>query len=215
MELGTTSTQLISTAFVFGLAALAFAYLPFIFTLVNGILKANSGHHAHSSSILSIFAVSFIVHFVSCVFFMLGVKLLDTLSAMYQNNYLQDKIFPIFWARGKSAVFSLAQSNGGLEDEGAYLQLYIVQTTADWLMIFGIIIVFLTSCIYAMVETKKDAMQFNYVSFFVWLLIANIVGFIVYSTWAHIASLALFIPNGDTLLNKIIEVYQNIVGDGK
>ena len=95
------------------------------------------------------------------------------------------------------------------------MQLYIVQTTADWLMIFGIIIVFLTSCIYAMVETKKDAMQFNYVSFFVWLLIANIVGFIVYSTWAHIASLALFIPNGDTLLNKIIEVYQNLIGDGK
>ena len=212
MELGSSSTQLISTAFVFGLSALAFAYLPFFFTLANGLVKANSGHNARSGSIMSVFSVAFIVHFLSCIFFMLGVKLLDVLGALYQNNYLQEKIFPIFWARGKNSVFSLAGSNGGVEDEGAFLQLYIVQTTADWLMLLGIIIVFLTACAYAVIETKKDSMQFNYVSFFVWLLIANVAGLIIYSVWANIASLAVFIPNGASLFDKIVETYQNLLG---
>ena len=77
MDLGTSSTQVIATAFTFGLSALAFAYFPFIFALTNGIIKANSGHNAHSSSIISVFVFAFVIHFLSCIFFMMGIKLFD------------------------------------------------------------------------------------------------------------------------------------------
>jgi len=124
MSLGTSSVQLMATAFTFGLSALAFSYLPFLFVLVNGLIKANGGHNAHSSSVISVFVISFVVHFVSCLGFMLGVKLLDLLSALYGNNYLQEKIFPIFWAKGQNAVYSLTKANGSTEEAGAYLQLF-------------------------------------------------------------------------------------------
>lgn len=210
MDLGTSSTQLIATAFTFGLSALAFAYLPFIFVLVNGLVRANGGHNAHSSSILSIFIFAFAVHFLSCIFFMMGIKMLDILGALYQNNYLQDKIFPIFWARGEANVFSLANASGSIEDKGAYLQLYIVQTISDWLELVGVWVVFFTACAYATIQTKKDVMRFNVVNFLVWLIIANIVGYFVYFLWAKIAILALFIPDSD-LVKRIVESYKELV----
>lgn len=160
MDLGTSSTQLIATAFTFGLSALAFAYLPFIFVLVNGLVRANGGHNAHSSSILSIFIFAFAVHFLSCIFFMMGIKMLDILGALYQNNYLQDKIFPIFWARGEANVFSLANASGSIEDKGAYLQLYIVQTISDWLELAGVWVVFFSLCVCNNSDQKRcDAIQ--------------------------------------------------------
>lgn len=203
-------TQLIATAFTFGLSALAFAYLPFIFVLTSGLIRANMGHNSHSSSVISVFILAFIVHFVSCILFMLGIKLLDILSAVYSNNLLQDKVFPIFWARGESQVFSLASASGGLEDKGAYLQLYIIQVIADWLNLIGVWVVFFTASAYAMIQTKRDVMQFNFVNFLVWVLIANLIGYFVYFLWAHIASLALFIPDSN-LIDKIWEAYQNLV----
>lgn len=212
MELGTSSAQLIATAFTFGLASMAFAYLPFLFILVNGILKANSGHNAHSSSIMNVFAVAFLVHLVSCILFMLGVKLLDILGALYEENYLQNKIFSIFWARGQSSVFSLSGAGSSIADEGIYLQLYVVQTINDWLMIGGIWAVIIAAFSYAMIQTKRDTMQFNYTSFAVWLILANIAGYFIYFLWAKIASLAMFIPNGEDLISKIYEIYANIVG---
>lgn len=213
MDLGTSSTQLIATAFTFGLSALAFAYFPFIFALTNGIIKANSGHNAHSSSIISVFVFAFVIHFLSCIFFMMGVKLLDVLSALYEDKYFQSKVFSVFWARGESEVFSLAKASGGVEDKGAYLQLYIIQTLADWLELIGIWIVFIVACSYAMVQTKKDQMQFNVVNFLVWVLISNVIGYFIYFTWAKIANLALFIPN-NTLLERIFESYKNLVIGG-
>lgn len=214
MDLGTTSTQLIATAFTFGLAALAFTHFPFIFTLVNGLLKANSGHNSHSSSVLSVFAMAFAVHSIACVLFMIGVKMLDVLGSLYQGNYLQEKIFPIFWARGQSTIFGLANSSGGMEDEGAYLQLYIVQTITDWVMLLGFWIVFATATSYAVIQTKKDVSQFNLVSFAVWFVVANVIGYFIYFLWAQIATLGFFIPNGETLTEKIISVYKNLIDRG-
>lgn len=212
MDLGAHSTQLITTAFTFGLSALAFAYLPFIFVLVNGYIKSSSGHNAHSSSVISVFVFAFVVHFIACVLFMMGIKLLDVLSALYQNNYFQGKIFPIFWARGEGVVFGLANASGSIEDKGAYLQLYIVQEISNWLELLGVWVVFLTACSYATIQTKKDVMQFNAVSFLVWLIIANIIGYFVYFLWAKIATLALFIPDSD-LVSRIVESYKNLVTD--
>lgn len=210
MELGSSSTQILATAFTFGLTALAFAYLPFVFVLANGLIKANRGHNAHSSSVLSVFTFAFAVHFISCIFFMTTIKMLDVLGTIYQSNYLQETIFNVFWTRGESEVLSLAGSSSSTEDKGAYLQLYMVQLIADWLMILTIPLVFICACSYAMVQTKKDAMHFNVVSFTTWLIIANFVAYFVYYLWALIATLALFIPD-ESLPEKIIGTYKEII----
>ena len=89
------ASQLIASAFTFGTASLVFATMPFLFVLLRGIFKANSGHNAHSSSILSVFAMAFSVHFVSCIGFMMLIKILDALHAVYKRNYLRNKVFEI------------------------------------------------------------------------------------------------------------------------
>lgn len=135
------------------------------------------------------------------------------LSSLYEDKYFQTKVFSVFWARGEGEVFSLAKASGSTEDKGAYLQLYIIQTLADWLELIGIWVVFIGACSYAMIQTKKDQMQFNVVNFLVWILISNVIGYFIYFTWAKIANLALFIPNS-TLLERIFESYKNLIIGG-
>lgn len=209
-NLGNAGTQLIVTAFTFGTCALAFATLPFLFVLVNELLKANSGN-SQSSSIINVFVIAFIVHFISCVFFMLGIKMLDILNALYQSNYLQEKIFPIFWARGESVVMNLAGASGSIEDKGAFLQLALVQEVTDWFILLMFWGVFFTACAYGTIQARKDVMHFNLIGMLVWIGISNVVGFFVFILWAKIASLAMFIPNGEDILTKIYEAYRKIL----
>lgn len=210
-SLGNQATQLIVTAFTFGISSLAFATLPFLFVLVNGLLKANSGN-SQSSSIINVFVIAFGVHFLSCVFFMLGIKMLDILNALYQSNYLQGKIFPIFWARGESAVMNLAGASGNsIEDKGAYLQLALVQEVVDWFILLMFWVVFFTATAYGTIQARKDVTHFNYVSMFVWITLSNVVGFFVFILWAKLASLAMFIPNGEDLITKIYEAYAKLL----
>ncbi len=208
--MGNSASQLIASAYTFGTGALVFATLPFLFVLLKGIFKANSGHNAHSSSILSVFAMAFSVHFISCIFFMLAIKTLDALNAVYESNYLQGKIFGIFWARGEDQVFSLAGVSGGFEDKGLYLQLHLVQAVTDWLFLLMYWVVFVVSSAYGLREAKKDALQSNTMQIFVWLVIANVVGIFIFYLWAKIASLAMFIPDGD-IITKIIEGYMALI----
>lgn len=199
-------SQDLATAFTFGLAALAFAFLPFLFVVVNGLIKANSGHNAHSSSILSVFTVAFIVHIISCIMFMVGVKLLDILATISKgNNYLQNTIFVKFWtpitvSGGNSAILG-----------GVQLQLYVVQSLTNALFIVTILAVFITAFVYATIQTKKDTMQFDYTSLAVWLIISVIVALFVYSLWAEIASLALFIPDGNGVLGKTRKLIEEMI----
>lgn len=209
-SLGNAGTQLIVTAFTFGSCALAFATLPFLFVLVNGLLKANSGN-SQSSSIINVFVIAFVVHFISCVFFMLGIKLLDILNAIYQSNYLQEKIFPIFWARGESVVMNLAGASGSVEDKGAFLQLALVQEVVDWFILLMFWVVFFTATAYGTIQARKDVMQFNVMSMLVWIGVSNVVGFFVFILWAKIASLAMFIPNGEDILGKLYEGYKKML----
>ncbi|EJP2870311.1 hypothetical protein QTF06_001502 [Campylobacter jejuni] len=209
MELNAIPTQLITTAFVFGLAALAFSTAPFLFTLSNGILKARNGNTS-SSSIISVFCIAFILHTASCIFFILGIKLLDILNNLYESNYYTNKIFPIFWARGESEVFQLAGASGSLEEKGAYLQLFALQTIVDWIIIIIPILIFITASTYGAIQARKDTMHTDYLSFFIWMGISNIIAFFLFFIWAKIASLALFIPNGSDLISKMFEMYKNL-----
>lgn len=210
--MGNSASQLIASAYTFGTAGLVFGTLPFLFILLRGIFKANSGHNTHSSSILSVFAMAFCVHFVSCIGFMLLIKILDALNAVYEENYLQGKVFGIFWARGEDAVFSLAGASGGFSDKGLYLELHLVQSVCDWIFLLMYWAVFIVASAYGLREAKKDTMQSNTMQIFVWLLISNVVGIFIFYLWAKIASLAMFIPDGD-IVSKIIEGYKNLFND--
>ncbi|CAD7289500.1 hypothetical protein LMG7974_01577 [Campylobacter majalis] len=205
-------TELIATAFTFGTAGFAFASLPFLFVLVGGLIKANSGHNTHSSNITGVMFLAFLVHLCSCVFFMVCIKLLDILGALGKGvNYFSSKIFKIFWTRGESSVFSLAGASGSIEDKGAYLQLFMVQTIIDWVIILTPIMVFFTAFAYGMMGAKKDQIHTNVLQIITWCAVANIFGYFVYFLWSYIASLALFIPDGATIISKTIEYYSEIV----
>lgn len=210
--MGNSASQLIASAYTFGTAGLVFATLPFLFILLRGIFKANSGHNAHSSSILSVFAMAFCVHFISCIGFMLLIKILDALNAIYEENYLQGKVFGIFWARGEDSVYSLAGAEGSFTDKGLYLELHLVQMVCDWIFYLMYWVVFIVASSYGLREAKKDVMQSNVMQIFVWLLISNVVGIFIFYLWAKIASLAIFIPNGD-IISKITEGYKGLFND--
>lgn len=207
-------TQTIATAFTFGTTGFVFATLPFLFSLTNGLIKANSGHNAHSSNIISVMSISFLIHFCSCVFFLVAIKLLDILGALGKEaNYYSIKIFEIFWTRKKDEVFALSGANGNIEDEGAYLQLFLVQEIVYWTIVIMPIVVLITSLSYGLVGAKKEQIHTNVLQIITWCAIASIIGYFVYILWASIASLALFIPDGD-ILKKTIQYYTEII-EGK
>lgn len=210
--MGNNASQLIASAYTFGTAGLVFATMPFLFVLLRGIFKANSGHNSHSSSILSVFAMAFSVHFISCIGFMLLIKILDILNAVYEKNYLQEKVFGIFWAKGEDAVYSLAGAEGKFTDKGLYLELHLVQMICDWMFYLIYWVVFIVACAYGLREAKKDVMQSNTMQIFVWILISNVVGIFIFYLWAKIASFAMFIPDGD-IVSKIINKYKSLFND--
>ena len=192
--------QKIATAFTFGMTGIAFTILPFLFVCLTGYFRAKSGHNAQSISMTSTFGFAFIVHTFACVLFTLGIKCLDILSKIAnESDYFSNKIFSIFWARSESAVYSLAGASGTIEDRGAYLELFIVQTAVDWLFIFLPILSFMTGFGYAMIELKQNRVEFNALSAISWSIGAGIISSLIYFAWAKIASIALFIPNSDIL----------------
>ena len=192
--------QKIATAFTFGMTGIAFTILPFLFVCLTGYFRAKSGHNAQSISMTSTFGFAFIVHTFACVLFTLGIKCLDILSKIAnESDYFSNKIFSIFWARSESAVYSLAGASGTIEDRGAYLELFIVQTAVDWLFIFLPILSFMVGFGYAMIELKQNRVEFNALSAISWSIVAGIISSLIYFAWAKIASIALFIPNSDIL----------------
>lgn len=207
----TAGTQLIATAFTFGTASLVFATLPFLFILARGLYKANSQSNAHSSSVVSVFTIGFVIHFLSCVGFMVAIKCLDVLNALNNPYLLQNKIFGIFWARSEDQVFSLSGASGSVEDKGAYLQLHLVQIVSDWLFICMPLLVFIVAITYGSIQAKKDVANFNLVSMLIWCIISIITSVFIFYLWAKIATFALFIPNGEDVVGKIIELYRQML----
>lgn len=202
------NSQQLATAFTFGLAALAFTFLPFIFVVTNGMLKANSGHNAHSNSVLSVFIVAFIVHTISCAMFIVGIELLDILAAPTKgtNSYLKDTIFKtIFW--NKISV-SGSKILGGVQ-----LQLYVVQCVTQVLFVVAILVTFVCGFSYAFIQLKKGVGEFDYTSLAVWTLISTTVALFIYLIWAEISSFALFMPDGKTVLSETRSIFNDILDD--
>lgn len=210
--IGSAGANKIATAFTIGTSAIVFATLPFVFVCLAGYFRAKSGHNAQSSSMVSTFGFAFIVHTFSCVLFTLGIKCLDILGGIAkESDYFSNKIFSIFWARSQSTVYSLAGASGAMEDKGAYLELFVVQTAIDWVFIFLPLIAFITGFGYAMVELKQNRVEFNALNAISWSIGAGIIGSLIYFVWAKIASIALFIPNGEDVLEFTKKLFDEIL----
>lgn len=86
----------------------------------------------------------------------------------------------------------------------------LVQAVCDWIFLLIVWVVFIVACAYGLREAKKDTMQSNVMQIFVWLLVSNVIAAFIFYLWAKIASLAMFIPNGD-IITQIIQSYKNLM----
>lgn len=210
-SLSTTGEQLIASAFVFGCSALVFATLPFLFMVLRALMKSGE-NNTSSVDIIGMVAFAFLVHFASCVFFLMLIKIIDLQNLTYGANYLQDKVFPLFWTEGKDAVLAAAGAKNSSVAQGSYSILYIVQTIRYWSFVLMPIIVLFLGISYGAYQMKKDTFKQSgdYASTLVWTIGSTVIAAFLFILWAKIASFALFIPDGD-IISKINEAYQQIL----
>ena len=210
-NLSGTGEQLIAAAYVFGVAGLVFATLPFLFMVLRALMKGGE-NNTSSVDILGVVAFAFVVHFCSCIFFLMLVKIIDLQNLTYGSNYLQDKVFPLFWTEGKDAVLAAAGAGNSSIAEGSYSILYIVQTIRYWSFVLMPIFVLFLGLSYGIYQQKKDTFKQSgdYASTLVWTIGSTILASFLFILWAKIASFALFIPNGEDILTKINNSYNQI-----
>lgn len=211
-DLSGSGEQLITSAYVFGTSALAFASLPFLFMVLRALMKSGE-NQTSSTDILGVFALAFLVHFVSCIFFMMLIKLIDSQNSIYGANYLQDKVFPLFWTDGKDAVVSASGAGDNPIAQGAYAILFAVQLIRYWSFILMPVIVILLGASYGFFQQKKDTFKQSgdYASTIVWIIGSITIVAFLFILWAKIASFALFIPDGSDIIDKIREAYAEIL----
>lgn len=211
-DLSGTGEQLIASAYVFGVSALAFASLPFLFMILRALMKSNE-NQTSSVDVIGVFAFSFLVHFVSCVSFLMLIKMIDAQNLTYGANYLQDKVFPLFWTSGKDAVISASGAGNNSIAEGAYSILYAVQLIRDWSFLLMPLIVLFLGASYGYFQQKKDTFKQNgnYLSTLVWTIGSAVIAVFLFILWEKIASFALFIPDGADIIDKIRESYAVIL----
>lgn len=195
----TSGVQTLASAYVFGSAGLVFALLPFLFMVLRGIMKAND-HNTRHTSIFGVFAFAFVVHIVSCIFFMTSMKILNLTAPMKEKDYFTGKVFGVFWAKDKDSAFSLAGASSGAEADGAYAILYSVQLVRDFsFIVLPIFCVFLGFA-YGFLQSKKDVYKTDVIKSVVWSAVGACVAFILFMVWAKIANLTMFLPTGDIIL---------------
>jgi hypothetical protein len=190
------SAKLITTATVFGSAAIACAVLPFMLVLISGIIKANQPGST-GNSYISILGLAFIAHIISCYFFMGTIYVLDVVNRLHEENYYTQKVFGLFWTSGKSAVLQAAGGGETIENAGAYTVLHTIQIMSEILFAIMPIIVLISSFAYGAGLANKDTYRQDNLTVLVYAAISGVIGSTVYTAWAYIASLALFIPEGD------------------
>lgn len=202
--------QLISGSYVFGISAIAFSLLPFLFIIIKAIIDGKK-EQTSGVDVIGTFLMAFLVHTVSCISFMTTIKVMDIIGSSYSNNYLQDKVFKIFWTFDKASVFSIAGTNGTVEAEGAYIILYATQIVVQFALAFIPLIVIFLGAVYGILQAKKDVFRADILSSSVWTILATIVAVMLYFLWAKIATVALFMPDGKDLVQFINEIWVKII----
>lgn len=202
--------QLLSSAFLFGSAAMVFASMPFIFIVARGLLKANDPQ-TRSSSIIGTFTFAYVIHFLSCLGFYTTILVLDSLKTIYGTSHFQNVVFPIFWTRGKDTVLNAAGLSGDIapEAESAYLTLFVIQTVVDFTLVILPIFVFLLGMAYGVYQSKKDVYRDDTMTTLVWTIGGGIIATFLFFLWIKIADIAIFYDG--SLLQMIRDSWKSIL----
>lgn len=210
MQLGGTGEQLIASAYTFGSSALGFATLPFLFMILRGAFKAND-HNTRTSSVLSVILFAFIVHTVSCISFMTSLYILDT-QALYGQHYFTQKVMGVFWeGGGKSAVLGATGAGDTPEASGAWVILDMVQRVRDLAILFLPLFTLALGGYYGFLQSKKDVYRNDHLYTIYWTAISGIGAMFLYYMWGKIASLALFIPDGNDVIYLAFEQWRTLL----
>lgn len=208
-----TGEKLITASYLFGTAGVIFATVPFLTVIVAGIVKGNGGgNHNKPFDIMTIVAWAFIVHFVSCFLFMGLILILDNAHLDIQNYYTT-KVFPIFWAKTQADVYSIAgvQAGNDILSGVAYATLHFAQKVVVNLFLLLPIFVFVIAMIFGIVLSNKDNYDKNVTSYFAYTSIAFVLVSTLYLLWGYIASYSVFLPNGQTIIDMVMELWQEIL----
>lgn len=189
--------KLITAAYVFGIGAIVFAVCPFLFVVIKGILKSRDPS-VSGTNVFSLALLAFIVHFVSCIGFMVVIKGLDLLNR-FEPNLIQQKIFSIFWAESKAEVLNLAQTTESIEVNAAYTTLFAVRTATDLMFLCLPILVIVVSFAYGISQSHKEAYRQNYLGTMGFTAVSFVVAWLLYLVFTFMASYALFLPEGNLL----------------
>lgn len=203
MNLDVSAVNMMNSAFTFGLASVAFAILPFLFMITKTVITAKQ--NKHNFSLINSIGLAYLVHCISCISFITLVKMLDTLRTIYGGNYLQDKVFPLFWARGKNEIFALSGANGSNEELASFTALYVVQAALDLGIIILPFICLVATISYSIIHLSSNngyQSDSNIMQTIIYIFTNVVAMSVLFIIWAKVASLALFMPNGD-LLNQI------------
>lgn len=204
-----TGAKLITLASIFGGAAVVFTIAPFLFVIINGIIRGNQ-QVTGGQTILSIIIKALIVHLVSCVAFILIINSLDKLDPNNTQLFTK-KIFEVFWAGdSQEEVFNLVSSNNSDEMMSAYVVLHLLSVIVQLAYAISPIAIFILAIVYGVGLAKKDTYKDSYAGIASWSIISVICCSMLYVTWAYLASPALFLPSGD-LFNKISSFYKEIL----
>ncbi|TEY00722.1 hypothetical protein [Campylobacter sp. US33a] len=211
-ELSSKGEQLIATAYTFGATSLVFAVAPFLIVIIKGLIDHRKPDRL-PSSIFSVILFAFLVHTISCILFLLFIKIADAQSRIYGSNYFQEKVFPLFWESNKQSVLSMAGAGDNIVAEGSFVILYTVQTIRDWSFIILPILVLSLGSAYGAFQSKKDTYRQgnDYLTTLVWTIVSTLGASLLFIVWAKIAEIALFIPNGETIIGKMQEAYRNMI----
>lgn len=204
-----TGTHLITTATLFGAAALAFIMFPFLVIMIRGGFKAKE-NTSSGLSILGVVALAFVVHTLFCLMFISIIKILD-ITYLDEANFYSQKIFGIFWAEGQGAVLNLVGGGSTSDALGAYATLHLVQAIGKNLLYNIPIVVVVVGLAYGALQANKDTYRTDYLSVLVFSMVSFICVAIIYVTWAYIASEALFLPNKQNLFDLIKAYWEKML----
>ena len=200
MNLNISAVNMMNSAFTFGLASIAFAVFPFLLMMTRALITAKQ--NKHNFSLINSLGLAYLVHCVSCISFIVLVKMLDLLRTIYGGNYLQDKVFPLFWARGKDQIFGLSGASGSDEELASFTALYVVQTALDLAVIILPFICLVATISYSIIHLSSNngyRSDSNIMQTTIYIFTNVVAMSVLFIIWAKIASLALFMSNSDLL----------------
>jgi hypothetical protein len=214
--------KLLSSAVMFGAAAVVFTVIPFLLVILRGIMRARD-RSTGGGNFLSVVFLAFIVHVMSTVAFMGTILVLDIFSrtnsgcSTSRGGFFSQQVIGIFWAEDKDEAFRMAcisSSDTSNEALGAWTTLLTVKTVVNLLFVCIPIIVIAGAMAYGISLSTKDTYRQDYLTVFVYCVISMTSAMILYVAWALIATQGLFLPNDyNSLLDYIGKSWKDLLID--